>query len=68
MKYRVTSGRFDVAPEPVGTFDATDDDEALKKFEKYKAAKCYEWDNLVLIRVDQEEKTTRIASRNNQAD
>ena len=68
MKYRVTSGRFDISPETVGTFDAAGDDEALEKFEKYKDAECYKWDNLLLIRIDQEERTTSIASRNNQAD
>ena len=58
MKYRVTAGRFDIPTHQIDQFEATSDKEALKKFKEMKNDPCNAWDNLTLLRIDQEEKTT----------
>jgi hypothetical protein len=64
VKYRVISSRWDVQPRVEDTFDAKDDKTAKVIFEeRYKKDKNLSWNDLELIRIDQEEKTTLIATR-----
>ena len=44
-------------------FEAKNDKAAKKKFTKIKKDPQYQWDYLDLKRIDQEEKTTTIASK-----
>lgn len=63
-KYRVVSSRHDVRPEIRGEFEANNDELAKVIFdERFKKNKNYDWDRLDLLRIDQEEKTTRIDGR-----
>lgn len=62
-KYRVTIKRWDDRPE-ITHFEAETDEDALEKFNKdFKNSQWYEWDNLILERIDVHEKTSYIDSR-----
>jgi len=58
MKYRITSGRWDVPMSVYEEFEATNDEEARSKFNKISKLKGNSWDTMFLYRVDQVEKTT----------
>lgn len=61
-KYRVMSSRFDIQEHLVGAFEAEDDNEANRIFDRdFRYNQNYGWDWLRLLRIDQEEKTTQIA-------
>lgn len=62
--YEVIKSRFDTPPEIAGTFEAKDDETAKIIFEeRFKKDKSLSWDRLVLNRVDQYKKVTRLESR-----
>ena len=58
MKYRITSGRWDVPMSVYEEFEAANDEEARSKFNKISKLKGNSWDTMFLYRVDQVEKTT----------
>ena len=63
MKYRVTACRHDVPERQVGTIEADTDAVAMNQFAlKFVANPNYGYDNLSLVRIDVEEKTTHIIS------
>ena len=63
LTYRVMDGRDDIPEKVYAKFEARDDDEAKRCFEKYKNKPSLAWDQLRLVRVDQVEKTTNIDYR-----
>jgi len=68
MKYRITSGRWDVPMEVYMEFDATNDgdttsdEKARKVFREITERKENSWETMFLHRVDQVEKTTILAT------
>ena len=68
MKYRITSGRWDVPMEVYMEFDATNDgdttsdEKARKVFREITEHKENSWETMFLHRVDQVEKTTILAT------
>ena len=61
LEYRVMCHRFDELEREYDAFQAKNDDEAKRRFEKYKKDPSLGWDYLRLIRVDQQEETTIIS-------
>ncbi len=66
MKYRITAGRWDIAPHEIGKFEAATDEEARRKFEQVKSNQAYAWDCLNLLRIDQVEKTSLLETYNHE--
>jgi hypothetical protein len=61
MKYRVVASRVDDPPEKVGEFEEESDEKAIKYCEDhYRNVQWYEWDDLQIFRIVQEEKVVPI--------
>ena len=63
MDYRVVHSRSDVPPETWKTFKAPDDEAALKEYKECLKNEALSWDYVSLVRIDQVEKTTLLASK-----